>query len=134
MTDGQSVALEETSVINDMGGYMGNNLTFHKHVELSVNKANQMRGLIRHAFRYLYVWFPRRMQDINLLENVQRRATTLLPGTRNLTYEDRLCTLRLTSLSYRRLRGDIIEYMIPLSIYIPNTIQTIRDWSQNPPR
>ena len=38
----------------------------------------------------------------------QRRATRLVPGFRNLTYEERLRVLNLYSLYYRRRRGDMI--------------------------
>ena len=43
------------------------------------------------------------------IENVQRRATKELPGMRNFTYIERLKLLKLPPLSYRRLRGDMIE-------------------------
>ena len=37
------------------------------------------------------------------------RATKLLSSTKNLSYKDRLTTLNLPTLKYRRLRGDMIE-------------------------
>ncbi|KAK2146914.1 hypothetical protein LSH36_579g04020 [Paralvinella palmiformis] len=73
-----------------------------------VSKANQMMGLIRRSFVYrkftgLYkaivrprldyansVCMPRRKKDIMISENVQRRATNLVPGIRDLNYPDRL--------------------------------------------
>ena len=42
-------------------------------------------------------------------ENVQRRATRLVPGLSKLSYEERLWRLRLPTLSYRQYRGDMIE-------------------------
>ena len=52
------------------------------------------------------------------LENVQRRATKLIPELRDRDYEDRLRTLKLPSLYYRRVRGDMIEaYKFTHSIY-----------------
>ena len=48
-------------------------------------------------------------KHIIAIENVQRRATKELPGMRNLTYIERLKLLKLPSLSYRHLRGDLIE-------------------------
>ena len=54
-------------------------------------------------------WFPILKQDIDTIEDVQRRATRQLPGFRDLDYEQRLQLLGLPSLPYRRLRGDMIE-------------------------
>jgi ribonuclease P/MRP protein subunit RPP40 len=55
------------------------------------------------------VWCPILNQDIKLLEQVQHRATKLVPGLSNLKYEDRLQILGLTTLSDRRKRGDLIQ-------------------------
>ena len=44
-----------------------------------------------------------------MLESVQRRATKLLPNLKQMEYKDRLKALRLPTLTYRRLRGDMIE-------------------------
>ena len=44
-----------------------------------------------------------------MLESVQRRSTKQLPGFGNLSYPERLRRLNLPTLSYRRLRGDLIE-------------------------
>ena len=44
-----------------------------------------------------------------MIENVQRRATKMIPGFNSLTYPERLQKLKLPTLTYRRLRGDLIE-------------------------
>ncbi len=58
------------------------------------------------------------MKDITLIENVQRRATRLLPGFKDEDYTTRLRNLNLPTLVYRRLRGDMIElYKMAYNIY-----------------
>ena len=55
------------------------------------------------------VWNPSMKRLINLLENVQRRATKMIPQINKLPYEQRLRYLDLPTLQYRRYRGDMIE-------------------------
>jgi hypothetical protein len=55
------------------------------------------------------VWAPYKKKHIDMIENVQKRATKQIPGMKNLSYEEPLRKLELPTLSYRRLRGDMIE-------------------------
>ena len=48
--------------------------------------------------------------DIENLENVQHRATRLVPGIKRKSYEFRIRTLKLTTLETRRKRGDLIQF------------------------
>ncbi|XP_053390990.1 uncharacterized protein LOC128553828 [Mercenaria mercenaria] len=52
---------------------------------------------------------PYKKKDILVIENIQRRATKMIPGLSNFSYEEKLRTLKLLTLKYRRLRGDMIE-------------------------
>ena len=58
------------------------------------------------------------MKYIDFIDQVQQRATTMLPGIDTLSYIQRLHKLKLPTLVYHRLRGDIIEvYTILHGIY-----------------
>ena len=54
------------------------------------------------------VWCPVLVRDVNMLESVQRRFTRLPYGAQRPSYEERLRTMKLSSLASRRLRGDLI--------------------------
>ena len=70
------------------------------------------------------VWAPRYQRQIDVLENVQSRATRLIPGLKHLSYEDRLKYIKLPILTYRRLRGDLIEVYksLPEPVVKDNTV------------
>ena len=64
------------------------------------------------------VWNPKAKELINSLENVQRRASKMVPGLGDLSYEERLRVLKLPPLQYRRYRGDMIEtYKLAHELY-----------------
>jgi ribonucleases P/MRP protein subunit RPP40 len=58
---------------------------------------------------YLDYCLSLRTLRASLLEGVQRKATKLVPSTRNYRYEERLKFFNLTTLETRRIRGDLIE-------------------------
>ena len=43
------------------------------------------------------------------LEGIQKRFTRMIPGMKGLSYEERLRSLGLYSIEFRRMRGDLIE-------------------------
>ena len=55
-------------------------------------------------------WCPYNKKDIDTLERVQRKATKIVKSLRDLTYEERLVKLGLTTLKLRWIRGDLVEY------------------------
>ena len=122
--------LETIDSEKDIGVHIDNELTFDKHVSEKVNKANSIFAMLRRSFQYmnkesftpLYktlvrtqldyansVWAPFKIKHIDLIENVQRRATKQLPGMKDMSYPERLKILKLPTLSFRRTRGDMIE-------------------------
>ena len=49
------------------------------------------------------MWSPQYRRDTDLLEHVHRRATKMIQGMEQLSYEDRMRELELFSLEKRRL-------------------------------
>ena len=122
--------LTVTTEEKDLGVIFDEELEFGKHIRVMVNRANRMLGMIRSGFacmsqdifKLVYpvmvrplleycvqVWSPYKQKHIDLIEGVQRRAVRMVPGMKNLSYEQKLVKLGLTKLVERRFRGDMIE-------------------------
>jgi len=107
-------------------------LSFVSHCKEKINRAYSILGLIKRNFIYLTkaafvtlyknlvrchlenansVWNPHRQGLIKDLEKVQMRATKLVLTVKHLTYKERLVLLKLPTLKYRRLRGDMTEVL-----------------------
>ncbi|XP_069107006.1 uncharacterized protein [Argopecten irradians] len=114
----------------DLGVNIDQNLQFSIHANSSSSKANKIIGLMFRSFSYmspqmflaLYkslirpiveyatpVSSPHLVRDMTVIENVQRRATKRIPCLKHLSYQDRLKSLSLPTLQYRRERADIIQ-------------------------
>ena len=122
--------LGKTNLEKDLGVNVDAKLKFSKHIEIQVNKANKILGMIRRSYEFIdgdslkrlciaivrrhleysnVVWSPRYIKDTKLMERVQCRATKLIPDLKELPYETRLKKLQLPSLYYRQARGDMID-------------------------
>ena len=131
---GQEIA--RTTEEKDIGVTVDNKLTFDNHISAQISKANRVMGVIRRSYTHLdaksfkllfkalvrphleyahAVWNPYLRRHIDALESVQRRATKQIPDFAQLSYPERLQRLKLPTLAFRRLRGDVIEVFKILS-------------------
>ena len=115
--------IEWTEEEKDTGVVIDDKLAFSDHLAEKINKANKIVGLIRRTFVHLepeifkilftalvrphleyanQVWCPHLVKDIAAVENVQGRATKLLPHLKDLSYEKTLRTLNVPTLAYRK--------------------------------
>ncbi|XP_070550687.1 uncharacterized protein [Ptychodera flava] len=129
-SDTTTHVLENVDSEKDIGVFIDSDLSFEKHIQEKINKANKIMGIIRRTYVYLdienflflykalvrphleycsSVWHPYKEKDIDVIENVQRRATRQIPALKGLTYSERLAKIGLPTLAYRRDRGDMIE-------------------------
>ena len=135
--------LEHVECEKDLGVFIDSDLSFENHISEKVKVANNLVGLIRRSFFHLStslfkqlftsfvrphleyaqaVWHPHLRKNINQIENVQRRATKLVKGISNLSYEDRLKKIGLPTLEQRRSQIDMIEVYKHLNFYDKSTI------------
>ena len=120
--------LNKTMKEKDSGVTMNADMKVSDQCTLAASKGNQVLGMIRRNITYkekslviplckaivrphleycIQAWTPYLRKDVDMLENIQRRATKLIPALRNLTYEERLMECGLTTLEtikYKCLR------------------------------
>ena len=66
------------------------------------------KSMVRPIIEYANsVWAPYLKQDIQAIENIQKNFTKRIYGMNKMSYHERLEHLKLPSLEYRRLRGDM---------------------------
>ena len=130
--------LSKTVKEKDLGVTMNANMKVSEQCRIAASKGNQVLGMIRRNITYkdksliiplykaivrphleycIQAWNPYLRKDVDMLEKIQRRATKIIPGLRDLTYEERLKECGLTTLETRRLRGAQIEVFKILNGY-----------------
>ena len=137
--------LEHVPDEKDLGVTIDDELKFEEHIMRKVRVANGIVGQIRRSFSFLdaetfrrifvafvrphleycqAVWSPHLRRNIDVLENVQIRATKLVDGLSDLEYPERLKRINLPTLLYRRRRGDMIEVYKHFNSYDSSTLSS----------
>ena len=103
---------------------MSANMKVSEQCSIAASKGNQILGMIRRNITYkekslivplykaivrphleyrycIQAWNPYLRKEIDMREKIQRRATKLIPGLRDLRYEERLKECGLTTLETR---------------------------------
>jgi hypothetical protein len=125
-----TTTLSRVNSTKDLGVVVDDALNFKEHIQGKINKAFSTLGIIKRNFRHMdkltfvkiyktmvrshleyavSTWAPHLKGLVNDIERVQRRATKLVRQCQNMSYKDRLIYLDIPTLSYRRIRGDMIE-------------------------
>ena len=124
--------LANVNSIKDLGVDISSVLGWNDHISRIVNKGNTKLGIIKRTVGYhapvnvtktLYsalvrsnleygsvVWGGLSSSNAKKIEGVQRRATKYILGYQDLEYKDRLNTLNLMPLSFRREIGDLVFF------------------------
>ena len=121
--------IPQSTDVPDLGIIMSKDCSFNSHISSLSRKCNNLAGWILRSFvsrdrltmltlfkslvisRLDYasqLWSPHKISQITQIEKVQRSFTKHITGLRDLSYHERLQTLKLYSLQRRRERYCII--------------------------
>jgi ribonucleases P/MRP protein subunit RPP40 len=124
------IELAKVEKERDIGVCVNSNLKPSKHCQESASKARAVLGQISRCFHFrdkvvflrLYkqfvrphlefsssVWSPWSLADVQMLEDVQKKAVNMISGLVSRSYEDRLAELNLWTLEKRREMLDMVQ-------------------------
>ena len=108
--------LEFITEEKDLGVIINHKLNFSSHIITQVKKANKMMGSVRRSYThldrtsfrclfsslvrphleyYVSIWYSLLKKEDDLVENVLRRATKLIPGLYDKPYKERLTAIKV---------------------------------------
>ena len=121
--------IQMVSSHKDLGVFIDTSLRFHIHIRSIASKAsgmvsNYLKSTLCRSRKFMLsilkthirplmefcssVWCTNYLEDLRLLESVQRRWTRHIDGLSDLSYDERLKDLDLYSVQGRLLRADLI--------------------------
>jgi hypothetical protein len=128
--DNVQVTVTKCDSEKNLGIIFDSMLTFDCHISEVINRASKILGIIQRCFLYLdklsfvqlykslvrphleygnIIWYPLLKRQSAAIDRIQRRATKMVPGLKDMSYIDRLEALCLPTLKARRVRGDLIQ-------------------------
>ena len=103
-SSGRNNPRKETT--NRVPGFIARNFNY-KSTELILP---HYKSIVRPHLEYaVQFWSPHLRRDRDKMKKVQRKATKMIPGIRNHSFQQRLKDLELVSLVQRRLRLQLTE-------------------------
>ena len=121
--------LTAKSSVKDLGVIVDSRLNFNEHISRIVSKASSKTGMVYRAFTSrnmafmvkmfmthirpileynCEIWSPASLQNIDLVERVQRRFTKRIGGLHSRSYPERLSACGLEPLELRRIKRDLV--------------------------
>ena len=150
-TEDEKIILDTTDLEKDLGVHIDPNLDFKNHIKTIVKKASFLTHKILKNFTYrdsnilvpLFktlvrpileygntVWYNGLKKCRDKIENVQRKLTKHIKGLKDTPYEMRLAKIKLPSMEYRQIRGDLIQvFKIAHNFYDPTTTKSLFEFT-----
>ena len=151
--EGNRTQLAVTRLEKDLGVHIDETLSFNQHIEKVTKKAASrcakilknftfrsrdvllpiFKSILRPILEYANcAWNTQLQKQKDELESIQRSFTKNIFSVKKLNYEERLKNLKLPSLEFRRLRGDLIQtFKILRRFYDIKTVDSLFQLSNN---